>query len=183
MATDFDTLLEQTAKGDQQAFRLIYDHLAPKVLGVLMQMLNDRHAAEDVLQEAMVQVWRKAADFDAGKAQASTWVIAIARHRALDLLRKNNRFNRLVKEDQQQINDVLYPVAPAAGADTLSSLTSSRLGYCLGKLGLGPMTCIQLAYVNGLSLGEIALSRQQSVNTVKSWVRRGLKKLAECMQR
>lgn len=182
MTADLDSLLEQTAGGDQQAFKLVYDDIAPKVLAFLMKMLKDRHSAEDVLQEAMVQVWRKAAEYDASKAKASTWIIAIARHRALDLLRKNNRFSQLVRDDQHQISEVLYPEEITAGSDTLSSLTNSRLGYCLGKLGLDPMACIQLAYINGLSLREIAHTRQQSINTVKSWVRRGLKKLAECMQ-
>jgi RNA polymerase sigma-70 factor (ECF subfamily) len=181
METDLDLLLEKTAKGDQQAFKKLYDNIAPKALGFLMRMLNDRHAAEDVLQEAMLQVWRKAAEFDARLAKSSTWIIAIARNRALDLLRKTNRFDELLMQQQSNITDILYQQNPDLEANTTSAKTEDLLQGCMNNIGNDPAACIQLAYINGFSFREIADQRKQPLNTVKSWVRRGMQKLGECM--
>ena len=181
MQSDLDVLLEKTAQGDQLAFKELYDNIAPKALGFLMPMLKDRHAAEDVLQEAMLQVWRRAVDFDARLAKASTWIIAIARNRALDLLRKTHRFDELLMKQQKSISDVLYQQNPGLEANTTSAKTEARLQRCMDNIGNNPATCIQLAYINGFSFREIADQRKQPLNTVKSWVRRGMQKLGECM--
>lgn len=183
MQTDPNRLLQQAAKGDQQSFKLLYDSLAPSILAFLMKMLNDRHMAEDVLQEAMIQSWRKAAQFDATKAKASTWIISIARNRALDLLRKTGRFNRAVTESDFQISQVLYAEAGEADKAVESKRTRGRLRHCFGELSEDSAACIRLAYVNGFTFSEIADYRDHSINTVKSWVRRGLALLSECMQR
>ena len=182
METDTNLLLQQSAQGDQQSFRLLYDSLSPKILAFLMKMLSDRHLAEDVLQETMIQSWRKAAQFDASKAKASTWIIAIARNRALDYLRKNNRFKQIIEENDYQIGEALY----GDDGDTdsvMSARTSGQLTQCMDTLGSDPAACIRLAYINGFSFGEIAQVRDNSINSIKSWVRRGLEKLSECMQK
>ena len=174
--------MQKSAEGDQVSFRLLYDRLSPGILAVLMNMLSDRHLAEDILQETMIQTWRKAVTFDASKASASTWVMTIARNRALDLLRKRGRFVRVVEDSDYQIKQTLHPEHGTVTSDLVSSKTSSRLNHCLDNLNVDPATCIRLAYVNGYSFGEIANFRDNSINSVKSWVRRGLVKLGECMQ-
>ncbi len=183
MEADTDLLLEKAATGDQRSFRLLYDMVAPRILAFLMQMLSDRHLAEDVLQETMIQSWRKADQFDASKARATTWITAIARNRALDLLRKTGRFNQVIKDSDYQISQTLYPADSESTAAMESSVTSGRLSHCLGELSEDTVACIHLAYVNGFSFREIADYRNDSINTIKSWVRRGLEKLGECMQR
>lgn len=182
MKTDINLLMKQTAEGNQASFRLLYDRLAPVILAVLMKMLADRHLAEDILQETMMQTWRKAVTFDASKASASTWIITIARNRALDLLRKRGRFVQIVEDSDYQIKQTLHPDHGSIKADLVSATTHSRLNRCLDKLNVDPAACIRLAYVNGFSFGEIASFRDNSINSVKSWVRRGLEKLGECMQ-
>jgi RNA polymerase sigma-70 factor (ECF subfamily) len=179
---DTNALLERAAEGDQASFRQLYDALAPRILAFLMHMLADRHLAEDVLQETMIQSWRKASDFDADKSKASTWITAIARNRAIDLLRKTGRFRQVIEDSDYQIGEALYPNSSATDSIE-SSQTSGRLAHCLDELGEDTVACIRLAYINGFSFSEIAVVRQDSVNTIKSWIRRGLEKLGRCMQR
>ncbi len=183
MEADLDTLLRQTAAGDQKSFRRLYDLISPKVLAFLMQMLGDRHFAEDALQDAMVQVWRNASSYDESKAQASTWIVGIARNRALDQLRKTGRFREVLRDGEYSIGHALYRENSDTAPEPVSDMTSGRLAHCMEELGDDPAACIQLAYVNGFTFQEIATSRMQSIGTVKSWVRRGLQKLKECMQR
>ncbi|MBL4826775.1 MAG: RNA polymerase sigma factor [Spongiibacteraceae bacterium] len=149
----------------------------------LLRMLGDRHLAEDILQDAMVQAWRKASEFDAAKAKASTWIITIARNKALDQLRKTGRFNRLVTEDEYQIGNTLHQTGANTTLDALSSKTAGRLSECMNEITADSAACIQLAYIKGFSYSEIAKIKDKSISTVKSWVSRGLSKLKVCMQR
>lgn len=183
MEAELDRLLKETSFGNQASFRKLYDMVSPKVLAFLMQMLGDRHFAEDALQDAMVQVWRNAAKYDESKAKASTWIVGIARNRALDQLRKTGRFKEVLRDDKFNIGNVLHRENADDASEPLSDLTSGRLMHCMGELGDNPADCIQLAYVSGFTFQEIAMSQQQSISIVKSWVRRGLQKLRECMQR
>ncbi len=183
MDAELDKLLKETAMGNQLSFKKLYDMISPKVLAFLMQMLGDRHFAEDALQDAMVQVWRNASKYDESKARASTWIVGIARNRALDQLRKTGRFKEVLRDEQYNIGGVLYRENTDETEEPLSDMTSGRLMHCMEELGDNPTACIQLAYVNGFTFQEIAISQQQSLSTVKSWVRRGLQKLRECMQR
>jgi RNA polymerase sigma-70 factor (ECF subfamily) len=183
MEIDLDTLLRQTARGDQTAFKALYDQVSPRVLAFLLQMLGDRHFAEDALQDAMVQVWHNASTFDPGRARASTWIVGIARNRALDQLRKTGRFREVLRDGEYSIGQALYRDDNDAPEQPLSELTSGRLAHCMEELGDNPAASIRLAYVNGMTFQEIATAQAQSIGTVKSWVRRGLQKLRECMQR
>lgn len=183
METDINTLLEKTAKGDQASFKLLYDRVAPKLMAFLMQMLADRHIAEDVLQETMLQTWHKSSQFDPNKAKATTWITAIARNRALDFLRKSSRYDQVIEDDYFKICQLLYTDKGDTSSKTIGTRTQHQLGSCIEELNNDPADCIRLAYINGFSFSEIAKFRENSINTVKSWVRRGLENLSECMQR
>jgi RNA polymerase sigma-70 factor (ECF subfamily) len=180
---NLELLLEKSGGGDELAFRQLYDAAAPKVLGVLVRMLGDRFMAEDVLQDSMVQAWRKASLFDKEQASATTWIVAIARHKALDQLRQTGRFKRLVVEDEKDIAAVFGHDRFITTTGAESSMTGERLAGCFGELGRDSATCIQLAYIDGYTFSEIAGRLGNSLGTVKSWIRRGLNKLQECMQR
>jgi RNA polymerase sigma-70 factor (ECF subfamily) len=131
----------------------------------------------------MVQVWNNASTYDESKAKASTWIVGIARHRALDQLRKTGRLKEVLRDGEYGIGQALYRKDNDAAEEPVSGMTSGRLVFCMDELGDNPAACIQLAYVNGLTFREIATTQMQSIGTVKSWVRRGLQKLRECMQR
>ena len=182
-SAEINQLLVRVAGGDRDAFRQLYDEVAPRLLAVLTRMLRDRHAAEDVLQETMVQTWHKAAQFDASRARATTWMTAIARHRALDLLRSSGRYREVVTTEQRNIETGLGTDEPMNGAETESDTTAMKLAGCFDEVGGDAAVCIRLAYLDGLTQSEIASRIARSVGTVKSWVSRGLRKLRECMQR
>ncbi len=176
-----NALMPGIAGGDEGAFRTLYDRTAPQLLALLLRLLKSRPLAEDVLQETMVAAWSRAADFDPARAGVRTWLTTIARRRALDLLRSGTRRRAILRDDEHDIRQFLgfagnEPALPE------SSDTDRRLAECLGRLQLEAAASIRYAYLDGLTFAEISAALERSIGTVKSWVRRGLGKLRECMQ-
>ena len=178
---ELDTLLLGAGGGDAVAFRRFYDATSPAVLAFLLKMLPDRHAAEDVLQESMVIAWNRAADFDPKRASAKTWITTIARRRALDVIRRRTRRAEVLADDTS-IRLMLGDDVEGT-TDPESRATAERLAHCFDEIGSDAATCIQYAYLYGLTFNEIAEQIDRSLGTIKSWVRRGLQKLKSCMQR
>ena len=181
--TDLDRLLLRAARGDDAAFRQFYEAAAPAILAFLLRLLPDRFQAEDVLQEAMVIAWNKAGDFDPKRAAAKTWITTIARRRAIDVIRSGRRRDTVMYDDAANIRDSLNPGDSEVSPQPESRATEIRLATCFGELSHDAATCIRYAYLDGYTLSEIAARVSCSLNTVKSWVRRGLRKLEECMRR
>lgn len=177
---NINSLLQKAGAGDQGAFHEFYQEVSPKILGLLMRMLGDRFVAEDILQEAMVQAWNRSADFDPSIASAATWVATIARHKAIDQLRKTGRYSRMLNEDDKNIASV-FSLDQLQSEGSESSLTQARLVNCFGKLSSDTSNCILLAYIDGFTFSEIAGKLGRSLGTVKSWIRRGMTRLQECM--
>ncbi|MGH8165693.1 MAG: RNA polymerase sigma factor [Woeseiaceae bacterium] len=180
---DLNALLQRSGRGDQRAFRELYDAAAPKIMAIAVRLLNDRHQAEDVVQQTMISAWRSGSDYDPERSQATTWLASIARYRALDLLRKSARQHAILREGQHDILQVLGHDQSLHKSDPIPSETVSRLEHCLGEITRDQAGCIQLAFVDGLTFSEIATQLDRSIGTVKSWVRRGLQKLRECVER
>lgn len=181
--TELDRLMLRAARGDDAAFRQFYEAAAPAILAFLLRMLPDRFQAEDVLQDAMVIAWNKAGDFDPARAAAKTWITTIARRRAIDVIRSGRRRDTVMHDDAANIRDSLSAGDGEAEPQLESSATAMRLANCFGELNPDAAVCIRFAYVDGFTFSEVAARVSCSVNTVKSWVRRGLRKLEECMQR
>ncbi|MEL7185819.1 MAG: sigma-70 family RNA polymerase sigma factor [Pseudomonadota bacterium] len=180
--SNLDALMLRAADGDSVAFRQFYDLTAPDILAFLLKMLPDRHAAEDVLQESMVVAWNRAGEFDPKLAAAKTWITTIARRRALDVIRRRARRNEVLRDDANSIREV-FGNEGSADNDTESNATAARLAHCFDEIGADSATCIQFAYLHGLTFSEIAVQVDRSLGTIKSWVRRGLQKLKACMER
>lgn len=181
--TELDRLMLRAARGDDAAFRRFYEAAAPAILAFLLRMLPDRFQAEDVLQEAMVIAWNKADEFDPKRAAAKTWITTIARRRAIDVIRSSRRRDVVMHNDAANIRDSLSPADGEPEPQPESRATALRLATCFGELNSDVAACIRFAYLDGYTLSEIAARISRSLNTVKSWVRRGLHKLEECMQR
>lgn len=174
----------QAQGGDQAAFRRFYDQCAPCILAFLMRLLRDRFLAEDVLQEAMVTAWHKASEFDPRRAAAKTWITTIARRRALDVLRSGQRYDTVLRDQAPDIRDAFdLNNSDSSNAADESAATAQRLATCFRTLQTNAAQCIKLAYLEGFTFSEIAARTQHSLNTVKSWVRRGMARLQGCMQR
>ena len=184
-------LLARSGLGDRAAFAELYRRTSAHLFGVVLRINRDRAQAEDVLQEAYVNVWRAAAGFDAAKAQPLTWLTSIARNRAIDSLRRQQAQPRLQTQsgdlDQDsESSDVYEQIADesAGPLDLLARAADARaLGACMEQLSAQQRQSMALAFYDGLSHSEVAAQLRQPLGTVKSWVRRGLMALKACLER
>jgi len=165
--------LARCAVGDRTALRVIYDAEAPRMVGVARRMLRRQDLAEEAVQDAFMRVWRAAATFDPKKGAARSWLYAILRNCALTVLRDENRFTA----DE----DIAEEAAPMTENALARLPETSALRRCLERLDASRRAVVVLAYVHGLSHGELAGKLGVPLGTVKSWVRRSLISLQECM--
>ncbi|HUS23814.1 MAG TPA: sigma-70 family RNA polymerase sigma factor [Candidatus Binatia bacterium] len=166
-----EALLARVARRDRAAFEELYRRTAPHLFGVAVRILGQRALAEEALQDAFVQVWQKAGEFRPERAQASTWMSSLVRYRALDALRRTGR--------ETPLDSVPEAALPRI---TLDPQTEPALERCLGQLPAEPRTCIALAFVEGCSHPEVAQRVGKPLGTVKSWIRRGLAQLKDCLE-
>lgn len=169
--------LQSCAAGDRAALKAIYDREAPALLGVATRILRRREIAEDVLQDAFVQIWRKAASYDPALGSGRAWVFAIVRNRALNHLRDD----RHVPVEDAALEDLTARDREIDDA-YLRLGDASALRRCLERLAPERRKAVLLAYVSGLTHGEIAGRIGAPLGTVKAWIRRSLLALRECMQ-
>jgi RNA polymerase sigma-70 factor (ECF subfamily) len=169
--------LRACSQGDRGALRGIYDAEAPRMLGVALRVLRRRALAEEAVHDTFMQVWQKAASFDPARGEARTWLYAILRNRALNILRGESRtdlvedFEPMGLEAPEEDPEMLVVRLSDAGA----------LRRCLETLEPTRRQAILLAYVHGLSHGELAGKLGVPLGTMKSWIRRSLISLKECM--
>ncbi len=172
-----DEALRGCAAGDRAALRAIYDLEAPRMLGVALRLLRRRPLAEEAVHDTFVQVWQRASTFDAARGHARTWLYAVLRNRALNILRGESRTDLV--EDFEPMGLVSDDESPETIALRLSD--TGALKRCLERLDPARRQAILLAYVHGLSHGEIAGRLGVPLGTMKSWIRRSLLSLRECM--
>jgi RNA polymerase sigma factor (sigma-70 family) len=171
--------LVRVASGDRAALRLVYRDTSAKLFGVCLRILNDRSEAEDVLQDVYVTVWRKAAAFDPGRASPITWMVAIARNRAIDRLRASAVSRRM---EPIEAADAVSDPAPAAVEGVELAQQHQRLAGCLEELEPRHSTAIRAAFLDGATYEELATRMSVPLGTMKSWIRRGLLKLRACLE-
>lgn len=168
--TDLIRWLAAAGGGDALALQSLYDATSPKLYGVILRILVDRQDAEDVLQEVYVTVWRKAAEFDPARASPITWMVTIARNRAIDRFRSRASRPTTGLEAAAEVRD------QSISADLVieASQDAQRLGTALATLDPRHASVIRSAYFEGLSYDALAAREGVPVGTLKSWVRRGL---------
>jgi RNA polymerase sigma factor (sigma-70 family) len=171
--------LVRVAAGDRAALRMVYQDTSAKLFGVCLRILNDRSEAEDLLQDVYVTVWRKAASFDPGRASPITWLVAIARNRAIDRLRSGAMRRRMEPIDAADV--VSDPSLPAIERIELSQ-QHERLARCLEELDSRHSAAIRAAFLDGATYEELATRMSVPLGTMKSWIRRGLLKLRTCLE-
>lgn len=169
--------LAAIAARDEQALRRFFDLTCGKVFGLLLRTLGDHAAAEDVLQEVYLTVWLKASTFDETRASPITWLVTIARNRAIDRRRSMARQDSHVDLDGVDIADVSTPPhSVLEGADR-----ASRLQPCLATLDEVSREAIRSAFFDGLTYEQLAVRHGVPLGTMKSRIRRGLMRLRTCL--
>lgn len=167
-----EILLARCARQDSAALEELYRQVSPILLALLLGMLRARDLAEDALQEVFVRVWRQAGQYDAHRGRAMAWLVSIARNRAIDMQRANRNWVAL--------ESVPEPATPALRVE--STLTRNALERCMQLLSGDQRQCLVLAYQQGLSQDNIATTIGYPLGTVKSWVRRALVSLRQCLE-
>lgn len=164
-------LLQRSAARDSAAFRSLYDKTSPILFARLLRMLRRRSVAEEALQDVYVRIWERAAQFEAHRGRALAWMVTIARYCAIDLMRRERM--TLVGDD------ALDDVADESASDSIEK--PNNFDFCIGQLNDNTRKCLTLAFVEGRSHDEIARVTANPLGSVKSWIRRGLLSLKDCL--
>ncbi|WP_425777415.1 RNA polymerase sigma factor [Hydrogenophaga sp. T2] len=177
------TLIDRIAQRDEAALKALYDLCGRKLYGLSMRVVGTAELAEDVLQETFLQVWRSAADYRATLSPPMAWLGLIVRSRSLDCLRRRAaERTHLTQEIDETLAETLEGDSPNPMDTNLASQQAWALHQCLGQLENKQREVISLAYLRDLSHGELAERLALPLGTVKTWIRRGLDKLRDCMK-
>lgn len=173
-------LLERVAKGDEEAFALLYDRFAPGLYSMVIKMTNDEVEAQDVIQDAFSHIWRRAGTYDRQRSAAFTWAVMVTRNKCIDRLRVRQRFARIVEKATMERNGDLAMDDSAAEA---AGLREERLlvRAVLAKVSPDQKEAIELAFFNDFTHEQIAERLGAPLGTVKARIRRGLQKLRELL--
>ena len=177
-AFDHQAAVQACARGERYALRALYDQEARWLLGVALRIVRDRQRAEDVVQEAFLQVWQHAATYQPALGSARGWVYTIVRHAALKAAREPGRLQAMEPEVLTQLSD--QQQAQGGMADE-RGLDVDSLERCLARLAPAQRACVVHAFVDGDTHEQIAARLQTPLGTVKSWIRRSLASLKECL--
>lgn len=169
-------LLERVAVADRQAFRELYDLHAPRLHAFALRITRQGPLAADAVHDAFLQVWRNAARFDPSRGSPAAWLLGLVRYRALDIARRRGR----------EVADDDVPEQIDEDPDPLQRLESSRdaaaLHACLRQLPAERQRLVLLAFVDGLTHADLADRLTVPLGTVKSWIRRSLQSLRQCLE-
>lgn len=174
--------LVATGFADRAAFRRVYRLTSAKLFGICLRICGERQAAEDVLQEVYLIVWRRASAFEPSRASPITWLATIARNRALDWRRAHRR-QPPAPQSGDMSGRAREPVDPALPADRvmLADEEVARLRECLSELDERPRAAIRAAFLDGLTYSDLAQREGVPLPTMKSRVRRALLQLRDCL--
>ncbi|HEY1623199.1 MAG TPA: ECF RNA polymerase sigma factor SigK [Streptosporangiaceae bacterium] len=173
---DLDRLLRRVARGDQQAFEMVYDQLAKPAYGVIRRVLRDPAQSEEVAQEVLLEVWRTASRFDPAQGRAATWVLTIAHRRAIDRVRSVTA----AAEREQKTADVPVPHDEVVDA-VEARLDRERVQRCLGGLTDIQRESLTLAYYGGYTYRQVAALLGVTLAAIKTRIRDGLIRMRDCL--
>jgi RNA polymerase sigma-70 factor, ECF subfamily len=167
-------LVAAIRSGDENAMGLLYDRYSSVVYPVALRILRDTGAAEDVLQEVFMQLWRNPGLFDSSRGNLGPWLAVIARNRAIDALRK--------RRPEDDIADVIVSVQPDLAAEAERSRAMEKVRGMLGTMPASQRSALEMAYFEGLTHSEIAAKTGEPLGTVKTRIRTGLLALRNAFQ-
>ena len=171
------TLLGRVALRDRKGFARLYQLASPKLFSIAVRILRDRTEAEEALQEIFIKVWQRAERYEPEQGGPMTWLAAIARNHAIDVIR--------ARKPQASDLDDAFDIAsaePGPEAMAINASEGSRIDRCMQTLESDKADAVRKAYVEGLSYQELADFYKIPLNTMRTWLRRSLLKLRECLE-
>lgn len=160
--------------GNQEAMGKLYDRYSAVVYAVALRVLGDAAAAEDVLQEIFIQLWRNPSAFDASRGNLAPWLAVIARNRALDALRK--------RKPQTEIDETTVTVEPDLAADADRMRVAEKVRSTLKQMPAAQRSALEMAYFEGYSHSEISQKTGEPLGTIKTRIRSGLIMLRKAVE-
>jgi RNA polymerase sigma-70 factor (ECF subfamily) len=160
--------------GDESALATLYDRYSSLVYAVALRVLGDTGAAEDVLQEVFMQLWRNPGAFDSGRGNLGAWLGVIARNRAIDGLRK--------RRPETDIEDVVISVEPDMAGEAERARAMEKVRGTLGTMPGPQRSALEMAYFEGLTHTEIAAKTGEPLGTIKTRIRTGLQALRKAFE-
>ncbi|MEM9279294.1 MAG: sigma-70 family RNA polymerase sigma factor [Pseudomonadota bacterium] len=175
---ELEKMLSQVALGNRADFQRLYEATSAKLFGICLRILINRTDAEEALQEAYIKIWRSADKFVAGSASPISWLATIARNTAIDRYRS-------MKPESADISEaeVMADEAPSPEANAILTDDVSRLNACMGELNEKHADALRQVYLGGWTYDEASQRLDVPLNTVKTWIRRSLISLRECLNR
>ena len=173
---ELSTLLGRVALRDRRAFSRLYDQTSAKLFAIALRILKDRAEAEEALQEIFIKVWQRADRYQADQSSPMTWLGTIARNHAIDVIRAR-------KPQASDIDEAFDLASPEPGpeAAAINASEGNRIEGCMKTLESDRAEAVRRAYVEGLSYQELADIYKIPLNTMRTWLRRSLLKLRECL--
>ncbi len=177
---EFVELLFRIRNGDQAAFARLYQGTSPILFAVCLRLLPQRELAEEALQEAYVKIWHSAGEYNAARGGVMTWMTSIVRYQAIDLYRQRARRPEapLTEARLESIDDDLAGPMQISMADD----DAAALDRCLRLLSEAQQRCLRLAFFQGMTHHQMSQRLERPLGTVKSWIRRGLQELKQCLR-
>jgi len=173
-------LLDRCAAAESGALQRLYDLVSPILFACLLRILRRRALAEEALQDVFIGIWQRAGQFSAVRGRPMAWLMSIARYRAIDLLRQERNAPALVAELPERRAADAEPESEGRSAAWLPA--GDLLERCLALLSERQTYCLELAFVGGNSHEDIARLTGSPLGTVKSWIRRALLSLRQCLE-
>lgn len=172
-----DELMAGVKQGSRSAFQSLFEATSAKVYGILMRILRNRSEADEVHQEVYLRLWTKSFLYDPTRAHAECWIAHMARHAAIDRLRAMGR-----RPGGEAFLDTVESDAPGPEQVAIQHSDIRLLTLCLDRLEPSHQRCVRLAYLDGASYEELVSQFQVPMNTMKSWLRRSLRRLRVCLE-
>ena len=178
LSSDLDALLRRVARGDRDAFAVVYDLTKTRVYGLVVRVLRDSGYSEETTQEVYLEVWRTASEYDSAKGSALAWLLTMAHRRAIDRVRSEQAGSR--RESRYGAANV-DPATDVVADSAIAGDERRRVTQCLDSLTDVQRQCIELAYYGGLTYVEVSRRLAANLSTIKSRMRDALRGLRNCL--
>lgn len=170
-------LLLEISRGNTEAFKQLYEQTSPLMFAIALRLLRKRELAEEIIQEVYVSVWHIAGEYHTERGSVKTWLSTITRNRCIDILRKPSYSASLFTESDEDlasdIDDPLHKV--------IAFHNDAQLSICIDHLKQEQKKSISLAFFEGMTHQQVAMAMAIPLGSAKTWIRRGLEALKQCM--